>query len=299
MKKVELEEFLYAYVDSAGEQDKNGYPQYILNTITQKGKVSFKFWNVGKKDSFPKAGDFIKVKVFDLSGATNELNTYKTLSLDSLSKNKPYFCDCIEINQEDIPEEILSIIFKDRSKQISLAVDLFKDSSYWVDKKKYKFLMEFIKPHLEQFTSVPAAVAHHHNYKGGLFVHTSEVFSNCYAILNASCNKSFYSDQIDSDALYMSAWLHDLGKIEVYYMDNDCPKINSDKENQIGHPTISNLLFIEAAKNYGLEQDFIDKVSHCILSHHDKPEWGAVITPQTLEAIILCKADFISSRISN
>lgn len=298
MKTVELEEILYGYVESAGDVEKGPYKQYALYTNTQKGKLIFKFWNIGKKENFPKAGDYIKVKVLDISKATDELNTYKSLSLDSSSRSKPNFCDYIPINQEDVPSDIIGIIFKDRSRQMSFAANLLKDSSYWSNKNNHKFLMELLKPKLDKFTTVPAAVEHHHNYKGGLFVHTSEVFSNCYAIINAACNKEFYSDLVEPDVLYMSAWLHDLGKIEVYYMEGDCPKINSDKENQIGHPTISNNFFIEFASKK-LDQNFIDKVSHCILSHHERPEWGAVIKPQTLEAIILCRADFISSRISN
>lgn len=297
MKKVELTQFLYCYVTSSEEQEKGSFITYVINTNTQNGKISFKFWNLKNKNDFPKAGDFLKIKVLDLEKAAAELEMYKTLSLDSTSKNKPFFCDHIFINQEDVPSDLIGIIFKDRSKQIAHAADLLKDSSYWVDKNNHKFLMNLLKPSLEKFTTAPAAIAHHHNYKGGLFIHTSEVFSNCYSIVSNSCNKSFYSDQIDSDVLYMSAWLHDLGKIEVYYMEGDCPKLNSDKENRIGHPTISNLMFREASKT--LDQEFADNVSHCILSHHYKPKWGAIKPPQTPEAVILCKADFISSRISN
>jgi len=298
MKKIELEEFLYGYIESSGDQEKGNFTTYVINTNTQKGKISFKFWNTSKKNDLPKAGDFIKIKVFDIEKATNELVTYKTLSLDSL-KSKPHFCDYIQINQEDVPSEIIGSIFKDRTKQISLAASILKDASCWEDKNIYKFLMDFIKPHLEKFTTAPAATSHHHNYKGGLFVHTSEVFSNCYAILNATCNKEFYQDEVDSDVLYLSAWLHDFGKIEIYYMEEDSPRINSAKESEIGHSTISNLMFREAAKKYGLDEEFVDRVSHCILAHHRRKKWGAVVKPQTKEAELLCEADMISSRISN
>jgi 23S rRNA maturation-related 3'-5' exoribonuclease YhaM len=299
MKKVELAQFLYAYVESAEDQEKGSFITHVINTSTQNGKLSFKFWNLKNKKEFPKAGDFIKIKVLDLAEAENELNMYKTLSLDSTSKNKPFYCEHIYINQEDVPEDFLKIIFKDRSKQLSFAAELLSDSSCWMDKNNHKFLTDLLKPNLDKFTTAPAAIAHHHNYKGGLFIHTSEVFSNCLAIANASCNKNFYSENVNTDVLYLSAWLHDLGKIETYFMDGDCPKINSEKENLIGHATISNFIFREAAIRNKLDEDFINKVSHCILSHHEKIEWGAVVVPQTMEAKILCRADYISSRISD
>lgn len=297
LDNIQLEEFLYGYIESSGEEQKGNYKTYFIYVNTQKGKIPFKFWDCSKKDDYPKPGDFIKIKIFNLEEAASELGTYKSLSLDSL-KNKSVNCDYIYINQEDVPSNILGIIYKDRSKQIAHAATVLKDSSCWKDKKHYKFLMDFIKPHIEKFSTAPAAINHHHNYKGGLFVHTSEVFSNCYVILNSPSNQ-FYCNDIDSDALYMSAWLHDFGKIEIYYIEKDCPKINSIKENEIGHPTISNMMFVEAAKKYELDEEFINKVSHCILSHHRRPEWGAVITPKTKEAELLCEADMISSRISN
>ena len=111
--KVELSQFLYAYVSSAEEQEKGSFITYVVNTNTQNGKLSFKFWNLKNKNDFPKAGDFLKIKVLNLDEAAAELQTYKTLSLDSTSKNKPYWCEHIFINQEDVPSEIIGIIFKE------------------------------------------------------------------------------------------------------------------------------------------------------------------------------------------
>lgn len=298
MTKIKLEDTLYGYVESARDQEKGSFVTYILNTNTQGGKIPFKFWNMNNKNKFPKQGDFLKLNFLDLDEASKELEMYKSISLDSTSK-KPYYCECEKISAEEVPSDLLKLIFKDRSKQLNLAAEILKDSSVWADKNNYKFLMETLKVHLEKFTTVPAAISHHHNYKGGLFIHSSEVFSNCYSIVNSSCNKEFYSKDLDLDVLYLSAWLHDLGKIDVYYLDGDVAKMNTEKENLIGHPTISNNYFIKSASEFGLEKDFADKVSHCILSHHRRRKWGAVVKPQTKEAEILCNADLISSRISD
>ena len=117
------------------------------------------------------------------------------------------------------------------------------------------------------------------------------MFANCLGVANAPTNEG----TMDKDALLLAAWLHDAGKMEVYSMDGDNPRIDSERERRIGHPTISNQMFVEASRGR-FPQEFTDLVSHCILSHHERPEWGAVVEPDTIEAHTLCRADFISSR---
>lgn len=295
---MNLEDLLYCFVNHTEEVERGGFLNYVVHTTTQVGEINFKFWNLKNKDSFPKSKDYLIVKVVDKDKATNEFVSYKTISLDSTSKNKPYFCDYYIVEEENIPPDIRKKINKDRSEQIKFAFDAMHKDSYWVDKKIYDFLLDTIESNLEKFKTVPAAIKYHHNYKGGLLVHSSEVFFNSYAIANSFCNKRFYYDRINSDVLYLSSWLHDIGKIEVYSLDNESPKIDFIKEKNIGHSTMSNLIFVEAAKKFGLDSEFISHVSHCILSHHRRKSWGAVVKPNTVEAHILCEADLISSKVS-
>jgi 3'-5' exoribonuclease len=174
-------------------------------------------------------------------------------------------------------------------------LEMLRDDSCWKDKRKHEFLLGFFKNEAERFTTAPAATDHHHNYKGGLFIHTGDVFSLCKGVVDAPMN-ALDEGWVNSDVLYMAAWFHDAGKMEVYKMEGDAPKIDSDMERRVGHPTISNQMFTKAAQDFGLSSDFITAVSHCILSHHDRKEWGAVVEPDTIEAKILCRADYISSR---
>jgi len=299
MKTIKLEETLYCFVTSVEEVEKGKFLNYVLHTSTQVGNIDFKFWDLKKKDLFPTPREYLKVKITDLDQAATELKTYKTLSLDSTSRNKPYFCEFSILEEEEVPTEIRRTINRDRSEQINFAMSLLREASYWKDERVHSFLIEFVNANLEKFSTVPAAIGHHHNYKGGLLVHSSEVFSNSYGIVNSLCNKKFYGSQVDSDSLYLSSWLHDAGKMEVYYLENETPKMDFDKEDLIGHSTISNLMFVEAARKYGLDNEFVYKVSHNILSHHRRKEWGAVVEPETVEAHILCDSDLISSRISN
>jgi 23S rRNA maturation-related 3'-5' exoribonuclease YhaM len=292
---MKLEDRMYAYVESAGEAEAGKFTNYVLNSRTQNGTLNLRFWNLRNKDSFPKAGDFLEIRFRDLEKARIELEKYRGLSLDSNS-NKPYHCDAVPVNEEDVPEDIRKKIKKDRTLQKSTAKQMLTDGSFWNDKRVHEFLLSFVKDHSERFATAPAALGHHHAYKGGLFVHSCEVFCNCLGIARSAMNE-FY-EPLNTDALLLAAWLHDAGKMDTYYMEGDQPKIDSEKENRIGHPTISDRMFLKAINQYmpGFTDEFIDLVSHCILSHHEKPKWGAVVVPATKEAYILCKADYISSR---
>lgn len=292
-KKIALEKTMLAYVEAASERENGKYLNWVLNTRTENGPLELKYWNMQNRDEFPVAGQYLRLTMTDLEKADKELESYGNLSLDSTSRSKPYYCETTPVNEEDVPEEVRKKIKRDRKQQLSLAVKLLEDASLWIDKDIHAFVLDFIKQNAERFTTAPAAVSHHHNYKGGLLVHTSEVFANCVGIAQAPTSEG----KINTDALYLAAWMHDAGKMDVYIMDGDAPRIDSEKERMIGHPTISNQMFREAAKAHGLDPKFMDEVSHCILSHHERRKWGAVVDPETIEAHILCRADFISSRM--
>lgn len=292
-KSIKIEEHMYGYVESAGDTEKGSFKNYALNVKTIHGSLPVQYWNLRNRDSFPLVGDFVELKIRDLDSAVAELGRYSSLSLDS-SGNKPYYCELKPLNEEDVPEDVRKRIKKDRQKQKMCALEILKRDEYWVDKGLHAFLLGFFKKEMDKFTSVPAAVGNHHSYRGGLFIHTAHVFSLCYGMVN---NPMKEFDQVDSDVLYMAAWFHDVGKMEVYSMDGDMPKIDSDRENMFGHITLGDRIFRREAEAAGLDPKFIDSVSHCILSHHQMKEWDAVIEPLTIEAHMLCRADYVSSRM--
>jgi hypothetical protein len=293
MKTTKLEERMLAYVESAGEVEKGDHVNYFVMVATTNGPITLKYWNVQNKASFPKPGEFLEMRSLNLDGAINELSKYRTLSMDS-KYGKQCYCEIFPVNEEDVPEDIRRKIRKDRNLQRAEAKKFLGDDSYWRDRKVHDFLLGFVKEHSEKFATAPAAVGHHHAYRGGLFVHSCEVFLNCVGLASNSMNM-FY-EPLETDALYLAAWLHDAGKMEIYYMDGDSPKMDSDREDRIGHPTISDRLFLRAVEGKGFSGEFVDLVSHCILSHHNRPKWGAVVRPATKEAQLLCQADWLSSR---
>lgn len=284
---------MLAYVESAADADRGGHASYALVARTKNGPLSLKFWNMRNRESFPRAGDFVELRMRSVQEAAAELDRYKSVSLDSTG-GKPYHCDLRPLNEEDVPEDVRRRIKKDRGAQKMRALEIIKDGSYWRGEGLQDFLLSFFKKNMEKFTSVPAAKGNHHAYRGGLFIHTAHVFGLCHGLVN---NPMMEFDSVDSDVLYMAAWFHDAGKMEVYSMDGDAPAIDSEREDTFGHVLLGDRIFRREAEAAGLDPKFIDRVSHCILSHHQTKEWGAVVEPLTIEANILCRADYISSRM--
>jgi 23S rRNA maturation-related 3'-5' exoribonuclease YhaM len=289
-KQTKLEPKMQAYVESAADDDSSCR---VLNVKTMNGPLALRVWNKRNRDSFPAVGDFIEVRIDDLHGAEAELGKFSSLSLDTMS-NKKIHCDFLSLNEEDVPEEVRKRIRRDRVAQKMMSLEVLKREDCWKERSNHAFVLDFFKRNAEKFTTIPAAVGMHHAYKGGLFIHTAHVFSLCHGFVN---NMMMEFDSVDSDVLYMAAWFHDCGKMDVYSMDGDVPRIDSDRENMFGHITLGDRIFRREAEAAGLDPKFIDAVSHCILSHHQTKEWGVVVEPMTIEANILCRADYISSRM--
>lgn len=282
-----LEETMYAFVESLGE-DRGAT---LIHARTKEGTVPLRLWN--GREGVPKCRDYLRLDANDLRAAERELQQYKSISLDS-KYNKPVNYSCRVVPESEIPEDVKNLINRDRTPQIIAAKRLLEDPTPWKDKSLHGTLMEFAGEHEKRLLNAPAAVKRHHNWRGGLIVHTAEVASYCLSILESPMNCGRTADR---DALLLAAWMHDTGKMETYRMEGDTPAIDGELEDRVGHPTISNLMFSELASKKGLPAKFSNLVSHCILSHHERREWGAVVEPQTIEAHILCRADFISSRM--
>lgn len=159
------------------------------------------------------------------------------------------------------------------------------------------------------FFKWPGAIGFHHAYEEGLYYHTVEV-------VNYALDKALSFPWVDTDVLIAAGLWHDIAKIWDYQLvsifnDEDLPKryllagdrgvykdvwINGDFHKKVHHITGSNCEFTHHALSYGVDRETIQKVQHCIASHHGRKEFGSPIEPQTLEAYILSQADMLSAQ---
>lgn len=136
------------------------------------------------------------------------------------------------------------------------------------------------------------ARSRHHAYPGGLVVHTAEVLENA---LNLAQGKSL---EVDKVVLVTAALFHDYGKIYDHEHKENGETVYTKHGELVRHVVRSYAEFLIVSQLENLEPDRVVGVSHAIIAHHGRPEWGAAKEPATVEAEILHYADMISYKYS-
>ncbi len=133
------------------------------------------------------------------------------------------------------------------------------------NEKLQKFVLELLFEYEEKFKLAPAAKLMHHNYIGGLLVHTLE----CLDYAKNIC-ANFYR-KVNLDKVYAACILHDFGKIFEYTINIETGLIDYDndfKKQWISHS--------QWGYSNCMTAGFID-VAKMIATHHGRLEWGAIV----------------------
>lgn len=142
----------------------------------------------------------------------------------------------------------------------------------------------FWKRYGTEFATAKGGVRKHHSSDGGLLLHT-------YMTMKIAL---FLGDMYDLDleVLLLASLLHDIGKI--YEIGDDRFTREGDL---LGHTVLSLLKVEELCQEAGYTGKRKDNLLHCIASHHGELEFGAPVSPKTLEAFVLHIADLADSKI--
>lgn len=133
------------------------------------------------------------------------------------------------------------------------------------NEKLREFLKNYFEEHKELIKNAPAAKLMHHNYIGGLMVHTLE------CLKFAELNMSAMNYAINRDNILAACILHDIGKIFEYTIDTENGLIDYDENFRHDWITHSQYGF-SICKTHGF-----DEVARMIAAHHGRAEWGAII----------------------
>ena len=297
MKQIIFEDpIIYAKVIETIElETKKGDPYWKINTITQYGAIAFKIWDCGENpesnEYLPQKSQYLKLIVNEENKAKKELSDQGSITIQG-KKGSPLSWSFVTKNQ--IPNGV-DLSLKEASKEdLKKAWDLIKNSDHWEDEKNYNFVMSILNSlDNNKLQRTPAAKTMHHNYPGGLIIHTYEVLRGCMAKVAANS----HNKQLNKDVLYASAILHDLGKINTFSCDEDNKADYNAKERIHHHTMYSCYLLLKSRDQFNFENDdFIDEVLHCIEAHHGNLNYGAFVIPQTLEAFYLHNADTESAK---
>ena len=261
------------------KRTKNNKPYLELLLQDKTGQITGRMFNKNVFNEFDKIEEN---KIYNIVGKVQEFPTdskrYNILIERIVLANKYNEEDFIRKieNQDSHINYLISTISEIENKELKLVLTTIFDNE------------EFF----EKFITAPAAKRHHHNYKGGLLVHTNEVVEICKTIA------TIYED-IDGDLLITGAILHDIGKIDTY--DYRTEKIDITKEGRmLEHLFIGGCMIKECMNSLKISEKTKIDLLHLILSHHGDVElgWGSSVNPRTPEAIALHQADDMSAKIT-
>ena len=133
------------------------------------------------------------------------------------------------------------------------------------DEKLNKFLTAYFMEHKNKIKVSPAAKLMHHNYVGGLMVHTLE------CLKYAEHNMDISDYKFNRDNILGACILHDIGKIFEYTINTETGLIDYDESFRKEWLTHSQYGFTICMAN-GFKE-----IAKMIAAHHGRSDWGAII----------------------
>ncbi len=196
-----------------------------------------------------------------------------------------------ELDEDDYHlEDFITTSPRDRDEQVRVIREVIREMKNPLLKNLLKSFFcdqEFTKEYYE----APAAMIHHHNYRGGLLDHSVEVLQICQRLCELF-------PQLDPDLLYTGALLHDVGKIWTYNYDE--VKIEMSRDSiLLDHLFMSADMVNDHMKSLNFPKELSQQVLHLILSHHGRVSmgWGSSVNPKLPEAMALHHADNLDARV--
>ena len=133
------------------------------------------------------------------------------------------------------------------------------------DKKLRDFILNIYNENKTVILTAPAAKLMHHNYIGGLMVHTRECLDYAEKMFE------MFFQRINKDEVLAACILHDIGKIFEYTVDLESGLIDYDenfRKEWISHSQYG----FSICMNAGFK-----RIARMIAAHHARTDWGAII----------------------
>jgi len=172
------------------------------------------------------------------------------------------FNNCLISALELKKEAKMGLDEKEREEAFAQILDYINSIN---DEKLQNFLAGFFAEHAAKIKTAPAAKVMHHNYIGGLLVHTLEV------IKFAELNMPHFKRRFKRDNIVAACILHDIGKIFEYTINLEDGLIDYDEEFKKDWITHSQYGFTLCMNN-GFKE-----IARMIAAHHGRSDWGAII----------------------
>ena len=133
------------------------------------------------------------------------------------------------------------------------------------DEKLRTFVADIYAKNKDKILIMPAAKLMHHNYIGGLMVHTLE------CLKYAEVNLQAFFQRVNQDEVFAACLLHDIGKIFEYTINTESGLIDYDenfRKEWISHSQYGFSICMTAG---------FKRVAKMIAAHHARADWGAIV----------------------
>lgn len=170
--------------------------------------------------------------------------------------------NCLVSTLALVKEAKMGLDEKEREKVYAQLTSYFEKIE---DEKIRTFLNKIFEEHKEKIKVAPGAKLMHHNYVGGLMVHTLE----CLKYAEINMDTSDY--KFNRDQILAACILHDIGKIFEYTINTETGLIDYDENFKKVWLTHSQYGFTICMAN-GFKE-----IAKMIAAHHGRSDWGAII----------------------
>jgi 3'-5' exoribonuclease len=184
----------------------------------------------------------------------------------------------------------LQFIKKGSKNTESLFLELEKYADMVANTDCKKLLDSFFDDALfvRDFKKFPASILRHHNWVGGLLEHTLNVVK-----LVVAYTKLYPT--LDRDLLITCAILHDVGKLKEYSVSTTIQRTTIGVLAE--HLMLSVIEVSRRMDALSTPSPLREKITHCIISHHGRKEWGSPVLPMMPEAMTLHIMDQLDAQV--
>lgn len=170
--------------------------------------------------------------------------------------------NCLLNNFEVLEQAILGL---DEEKRIEYFNEIIAIVNEFKDEKLKNFVLDNLNKDKEKFLVCPAAKQMHHNYIGGLVVHTLECAQMAQTVLEK------VKKHLNKEEVIAASILHDIGKIFEYDINLESGVIDYNEQFRKDWLTHSQYGYTLCMTN-----GFYN-IAKMIAAHHGRADWGAMI----------------------
>jgi 3'-5' exoribonuclease len=258
-------------------ETRSGKPYLMLTLADRSGEIEARLWE--NAETFLKAcepGNLVQI-----SGQAQLFREALQVKIDSV----------LPVDKKDV--DIRLFLRGSRKSIAKMTADLMALIKTVKDPFCRKLLLKLFgdSSFIEEFQQSPAAKTMHHAYLGGLLEHTLAVTQL------ADILADFYPG-LDRDLLVTGALLHDIGKTRE--LEYGAHLIDyTDRGRLVGHLVLGTEM-VQAAVNTipDFPQDLATRLTHLILSHHGRYEFGSPALPMISEAFVLHFLDDLDAKMN-